>query len=168
MPNPIHLELSILERRIQALHAEIPELEDDEELKTDMIEGETNAFSILDRAIDRIRHEQFLQEAIEQRKREMSVRHIFSQRRETFWRRIVMKVMDMAGIRRAQLAEATLSVSSSPQSVIITDETLIPAEFWRIKREVDKDAIRKEIRDGGVVLGAQLSNKEDHLVVKSK
>ncbi len=168
MPNPIHIELAKLERKIQALHAEIPELEDDEELKTGMIEGETNAYDILDRAIDRIRHEEFLQGAIEQRKREMTVRHIFSQRRETFWRRIVMKVMEMANIRKAQLAEATLSVSASPQETIITDETLIPEEYWRIKRELNKELIRKELRDGAIIPGATLSNKEDRLVVKSK
>ncbi len=168
MPNPIQLEIHRLQSRIDTLTHELPDIELDEELKLDVIESETNALEILDRAVDRIRHEEFLQGAISQRVKEMHTRSHRSKMREDFWRRLAMKIMEMIELRKLQLPEATLSVAIGPRKVIITDDTLIPDDYWRIKRELNKDLIKKEILDGVNVPGAELSNREDALRVLPK
>jgi hypothetical protein len=40
--------------------------------------------------------------------------------------------------------------------VEVLDETILPAEFWVIKKEVSKSTISQAIKDGEEVPGAQL------------
>lgn len=164
----IKLELAILERKIQALHAEFPELEHDQELNAGMIEGQTNAFELMDVACDRILHEKGLQGAIKDRMEDLATRKTLSERRSDWWRKFLLKILEMANLRKAQLSEATLTVAAGPQHVIIVDPLLIPENFWRIKREPNLTSIKEAIVSGRNVPGATLSNKEDSLRVRSK
>ena len=50
--------------------------------------------------------------------------------------------MEMAEIKKIEHPEFSISLRKSAGSVVIDDESLIPDEFWRIKREVDKTAIK--------------------------
>ena len=45
-------------------------------------------------------------------------------------------------------------------SVKITDETLIPDEFWRVSKEPKKDDIKTAIKAGVEVAGAEIEYKE--------
>lgn len=62
---------------------------------------------------------------------------------------------DAKGIRRYETPLAKLSTRKS-QSVEILDDTIIPDEFWVIKKEVSKSTISQSIKDGLQVSGAQL------------
>ena len=62
---------------------------------------------------------------------------------------------DSKGIRRYETPLAKLSTRKS-QSVEILDDTVIPDEFWVIKKEVSKSTISQSIKDGLQVPGAQL------------
>ena len=64
---------------------------------------------------------------------------------------------DAKGIRRYETPLAKLSTRKS-QSVEVLDETLLPSEFWVIKREVSKSTISQAIKDGEEVPGAQLKD----------
>lgn len=62
---------------------------------------------------------------------------------------------DAKGIRRYETNLAKLSTRKS-QSVEVLDDTVIPDEFWVIKKEVSKSTISQAIKDGAEVPGAQL------------
>ena len=62
---------------------------------------------------------------------------------------------DAKGIRRYETPLAKLSTRKS-QAVEVLDETILPAEFWVIKKEVSKSTISQAIKDGEEVPGAQL------------
>jgi len=64
---------------------------------------------------------------------------------------------DSKGIRRYETPLAKLSTRKS-QSVEVLDETLLPSEFWIIKKEVSKSTISQAIKDGESVPGAQLKD----------
>lgn len=64
---------------------------------------------------------------------------------------------DAKGIRRYETPLAKLSTRKS-QSVEVLDETLLPSEFWVIKKEVSKSTISQAIKDGESVPGAQLKD----------
>lgn len=64
---------------------------------------------------------------------------------------------DAKGIRRYETPLAKLSTRKS-QSVEVLDETLLPSEFWIIKKEVSKSTISQAIKDGESVPGAQLKD----------
>lgn len=62
---------------------------------------------------------------------------------------------DSKGIRRYETPLAKLSTRRST-AVEVLDETVIPDDFWVIKREVSKSTIGQAIKDGAEVPGAQL------------
>jgi len=62
---------------------------------------------------------------------------------------------DAKGIRRYETPLAKLSTRKS-QAVEVLDETILPDEFWVIKKEVSKSTISQAIKDGEEVPGAQL------------
>lgn len=62
---------------------------------------------------------------------------------------------DSKGIRRYETPLAKLSTRKST-AVEILDDTIIPDDFWVIKKEVSKSTIGQAIKDGAEVPGAQL------------
>ncbi len=64
---------------------------------------------------------------------------------------------DAKGIRRYETPLAKLSTRKS-QAVEVLDETILPSEFWVIKKEVSKSTISQAIKDGEEVPGAQLKD----------
>ena len=61
-----------------------------------------------------------------------------------------------------------LSIRAGQPRVIITDETLLPPDCVRIKREPDKIAIKERLSRGEPVPGATLSNSEETLAMRIK
>jgi hypothetical protein len=62
---------------------------------------------------------------------------------------------DAKGIRRYETPLAKLSTRKSV-AVEILDDTIIPDDFWVVKKEVSKSTIGQAIKDGAEVPGAQL------------
>lgn len=62
---------------------------------------------------------------------------------------------DNKGIRRYETPLAKLSTRRS-QSVEVLDDTVIPDEFWVVKKEVSKSTISQAIKDGAEVPGAAM------------
>lgn len=62
---------------------------------------------------------------------------------------------DAKGIRRYETNLAKLSTRKS-QSVEVLDDTVIPDEFWVVKKEVSKSTISQAIKDGAEVPGAAM------------
>ena len=62
------------------------------------------------------------------------------------------------GIERAESVSARISFKKNPPSVKIDNEADIPKEYWRVKLEVDKTAIKEAISSGKTVEGAHLES----------
>lgn len=62
------------------------------------------------------------------------------------------------GIERAESVSARISYKKNPPSVKIDNEADIPKEYWRVKLEVDKTAIKEAISSGKTVEGAHLES----------
>jgi hypothetical protein len=162
------IDLNIVRAQIAALLAEYPELADDEDLRRDTIEGETDAFELLALVLGDIRDAQAMQTAISERVTELRTRQSRFERREEFSRKLAVRIMDAAALRKAVLPEATLSIRPGAAAVRITAEGFIPAQFWRVKREIDVSAIKSALKAGTEVPGAVLSNGSDNLAILVK
>jgi len=88
----------------------------------------------------------------------------FERRREAI-RALCLRVMTRAEVTSRKLTRATLSIRTGQPKVIITDETALPSDCIRIKREPNRDAIRKHFACGDLVPGAEMSNAEPHLTI---
>jgi hypothetical protein len=138
-----------------------PELEEDDVLRQDMIEGETGALELLDKLIEAEREAKGLGEGtliavarLEERK------YRFAQRQIAL-RKYIMQIMEAAKLKKAERPAATVSIAAGRPKVVIIDETRLPDFCVRIKREPNKEAIAKAFKEGNrEIPGATLSNPE--------
>lgn len=157
-----------IKQQITALLLQYPELADDEVLRTDMVEAETDAFEFLHMV---------------ELKRQITVADAGAaasliaqwderlgrlERREKAIRELMLKIMQTASLSKVNLSIATLSIANGQAHVVITDETAIPDILCRIKREPDKARIKQMLKDGAEVRGAVLSNASPHLTIRTK
>jgi phage host-nuclease inhibitor protein Gam len=148
-------------RDLTALLAAHPELEEDEVLRMDMAEGQTNAMEMLDELIRVERDARSLQDAIADEMDRLNKRLQRFVDRQRLVRKYMMQLMDAAGLKKVERPAATVSIAAGRPKVVITDETLLGEKFVRIKREPNKEAILKALlsHENGV-FGATLSNSE--------
>ena len=78
-------------------------------------------------------------------------------------RDIITSIMATANLRKVDLPTTTVSIVKRGRSVVILDESLIPEELCRIKKEPDKVAIKDALFAGEYVPGATLNNGSETL-----
>jgi Siphovirus Gp157 len=162
------LNAKYVQDEITALLLAHPELEEDEVLRADSIEGQTEAFEFLSRVVRKISGAKVMAKATADYAEELKGRKERLERREHALRSLVMKIMNAANLRKCELPEATLSIRNGQQKVLITNDLAIPDGFMRIKKEPDKTLIRAELIASGNVPGCALSNGEPSLTILVK
>ncbi len=165
----MRLDPRIVKQQIDNLLLQWPELAEDDQLRADMVEGETDAFDFL-RQIERKRQEaKTFNDAIETNIAELEIRQGRFERRERAMRALMFKIMEVAKQKKFELPEATLSIRDGQQKVIgDPDPDLLPDDLVRIKREVNRSAIKAKLEAGLSVQGCTLSNSEPVLSIRTK
>lgn len=164
----MRLDPATVQQQIAALLVQYPELAEDEVLRADMIEGETEAFEFLSRIVRKIKETDAIVGGLFTYQGELTDRAHRMERRIEAFRALAFKIMQTADLRKAELPEATLSVRQGNAKVIITDETVVPDEYCRFKREPNKSVIKTALETGEYIPGATLSNAEPTLTVRVK
>jgi hypothetical protein len=159
---------NLIRQQIAELLRNNPELEEDEQLRSDMVEGTTDAFELLTTIEMKRREAEKMCDAIDDLTSSLRLRQMRFQRREENMRKLMFQIMETAKIQKAELAPATLSIRNSTPHVIITDESLLGDQYWRIKREPDKTKLKLDLLDDITVPGAELSNAEPILAIRTK
>lgn len=165
----MRLDPNTIRQQIANLLLQYPELAEDEVLRADMIEGETEAFDFL-RMIERHRQDAAsMAGAIAENIAILELRQERFVRRERSMRVLMMKIMDAADIRKAELPEATLSVRNGQQRLIGEPNIdFVPLEYIELKREIKRTAIKEALKAGQTVTGFELSNAEPTLSIRTK
>jgi hypothetical protein len=146
---------------LTALLAAHPELEEDEVLRMDMAEGQTNAMEMLDELVRVERDARSLQDAIADEMDRLNKRLQRFVDRQRLVRKYMMQLMDAAGLKKVERPTATVSIAAGRPKLVITDESKIPDRFMRIKKEPDKTLITNHLKSNAVSLEwAALSNAE--------
>jgi predicted phage tail protein len=144
--------------------------EEDADLIRDTVEGETD---IVDAIRDTVEAVFVLNAQIEGVKRHvdrMEDRVARMEAKATRLRGLIHQAMATAEIDTLPLDIATLTRKPAGRTVIVTDEALIPARFWKPSDpKLDKRALADALKDGGeTILGAELSNGGETLQIRSK
>lgn len=73
-----------------------------------------------------------------------------------------------AGIKEIKADDGTFTakIAKNPPSVEIFDETMLPDEYCRFKREADKTKIKAALQDGTEIQGAKLVTDKTSLRIK--
>jgi len=161
------LDPLVVQQQISNLLLQVPELAEDDVLRADMIEAETEAHDLL-RQLETIRRKATTMAAgIANTIVELEARLHRFERREESMRRIIFRIMELAHLRKVELPECTLFITAGQPKVLITDEAIIPDILCRISRTPDKARIKQMLKDGKEVRGATLSNSESHLTIRT-
>lgn len=164
----MRLDPNHVRQQIDNLLLQFPELLEDDVLRADMLEAETDLHDLI-RMLERKRQEACsLAGAIASNIAELGVRQERFERREQAMRAAMFKLLQWADVRKLELPEATLSVRNGTQKVVITDETAIPEALMRVKREPDRIKIKEWLTTVIPVPGAYLSNAEPTLSIRTK
>ncbi|MHB8388117.1 MAG: siphovirus Gp157 family protein [Acidobacteriaceae bacterium] len=140
----------------------------DQEIARELWSAEGDAHAILRRVISAVVETETLVKAARERIdaiRERQER--FSNRAETL-RGAVFSIMDTLGLHKIVDAEFTATIRAGSDSVIITDETAIPDEYWRIERKLDKAKLNADVKVGVVIPGAELRNAMPSLAIRTR
>ena len=154
--------------QIDALRVAYPDIADDEDQWLLTLESETDLHQFLAVAVRRICEAGAFIEGIDDLIHDLKVRQDRFERRSDAMRGLAFRVMNIAEVRKVELAQATLSLRNGAPKVIVTDEARLPEDCIRIKREPNKIAIKERLERGEHVDGAELSNAEPGLLVRIK
>lgn len=149
---------------------QFPGLEHDEETLLDTLEGIDNLTDQIVAVVRSSEDDAAMVSAIKARQEELRGRSERLQARSEAKRIAALNAMLESGRRKLEMPEFTLSVASKPPSVIITDESLIPADYMRTPEppapKPDKKALTAALKDGASVPGCVLSNSGFTLQVR--
>jgi len=145
--------------QIGVLLHEHPLIADDEELLSGMIEGETDLHDLLRQVVKDIGETEAMCKALEAYMATLDERIARMEARNETRRNLILKLMELAHLSKAALPEATLSIRAKPRSLVgNADPDAMPDEFVRIKRTIDRTAIKNALMDGRAVEGFALDN----------
>lgn len=162
------IDSNTLRHQFDALIAAFPEIAEDEVLRADMFEGETELHEYL-RAIENMRRgAATYAAAIDIELDQLHARRDRFRRRDEAMRSLMLRILQWAELSKLELPEATISVSKGPTRVLIIDERAVPDRFCRIVRDPDRMKIREALNAFEDVPGASLSNAEPVLKVRVK
>jgi hypothetical protein len=143
---------------------------EDEILKMDVLQGETDALEIVRKLIRVALEAEAMVEAVEARTADLNVRAARFAAQAERARNTVRDMLEALEIRRLVEPDFTVSLKASPPKVLVLEPDKLPDEFWRIQttRSPDKPLIKAAIDAGRAVEGATLSNGGLSLSVRTK
>jgi hypothetical protein len=156
---------SALAREATAAHHLIAEIgSDDETLCHDMIEGETSLLEAIDAALIEMTDCEIIVEGCKSAESAISARRTKAEARKTRIRGLIEQAMMISGLDSAKRPTATLTVRKVKPKPIVTDESAIPAEYWRQPDPVlDKTKINKVTEQ---ISGITMSNGGTSLQIR--
>lgn len=154
---------------VAALRASLGTLLDeaDADLLTDTIEGETSLFEALDRLLLTISESDGLAAGARAAAAEIAHRADRFTKRAERARAMVEQAMMIAEVEKLERPGATLSLVRRAAKAEITEESEIPAEFWKAgDPKLDRKALLAALKEGRAVAGAALSNQAPSLTIR--
>ena len=154
-----------LARQSAAAKSLIEELQlEDSEFCHDVIEGETDLLEAIDAAIAEIDDCAIISTGCKAMIDTIGARQKKAEDRGKRLRGLIEQAMVIAGIDTAKRPTATVTVRKTKPKPIVTDEDLIPAEYWR---QPDPVLDRKKLNAAdGDIPGVTMSNGGTSLTIR--
>lgn len=168
-PNDLSHELrlfAIIKERI----AEVEKLDADDEFVIGTAEGESNLPEVVAQIIREARHAEAMAQGLKVLMADSRDRLDRLSHKAEKLRQIAHFALCEAGIKKIEQPDFTATRSAGRRAVIVTEANsdLIPDDYVRIKREVDKTKIKQALEAGEDLSFAFLSNADEVLTVRAK
>lgn len=145
-----------------------PELSEDESLRADVLDAETDFCKLLDALVKHKLDAREKAAGAKLRKQEVAERQSRFERQEEGYDRLIKGLMQFADMQKVVLPEATVSITKPRVTVEIHDADQLPQGFVRIERTPLKTEIKKALEAGEEIPGASLGLSNDGLLVRTK
>lgn len=168
MADYLAMDAAKLAGEIQHMLAAFPELAEDDDLRLDTLEGETDFHRIMSRLV-RVRNEKLAEaDGLSGYIGDLSERKARQVRGADGVKSLMLSLMSVADLPKLVLPEATISVTKPRASVEVTDVDALPQGTFATVRQPDKAAIKALLEAGDDVPGAALKSSEPGLIVRTK
>jgi hypothetical protein len=118
------------------------QFEEDEQLKLDTLEGETDLFELVGKLLDRIEGEDGTIAALSEQIGDRQARKLRATGRKDAYREAVMSLMQCAQLEKLTLPEATLSLRDTAAKLAVNDADAVPEEYSVQSWKPSMDAIK--------------------------
>jgi len=130
----------------------------DEDFTHDLIEGETDFFEAVQKALDEIDECEVVQIGCAEMGKKLSDRGARSKRRAEKLRGLIDQAFQVAGVKSHKFATATISTKAVPPKLIVTDESIVPSKYFTPQPpKLDLTALKRDAKIAPIS-GAELSN----------
>lgn len=142
------MRFDLTRQQVAAIVAMLPD-DEDEQLRADMLEGETDLYEMASRLLSWIEEDEgainALAEQIDTRKeRQERAKNRIAARRD-----MIMALMDVARLDKLALPEATVTKRDLKPKLLIVSDDAVPDEYTVSKRTPDKKAINAVFERAG-------------------
>jgi hypothetical protein len=165
--SPLAIEASKYQQLRERLLSDFPEA--DEETLNDTLEGISDLHEMIAAVIRSALVDEALHTGLRSRLDDMKQRLARLEERGAKKRQIALEAMNEAGLTKLQQPDFTASTRAGPPSLIVIAEDAIPHTYWVPQPpRLDRQALLGELKRGGEIPGAQLSNSKPILAVRTK
>jgi hypothetical protein len=133
-------------KQIEQLKLAYPDLLDDEEAWGLALDSETDVNELIDRTEAGRQDDVAMVAGIKALRVEIDTRLKRYERREEVKRRMLFILLQWAGLQKVTLPRATISIRDGGEKLVIPDESAVPDDFCRIKREPQKLLIKEALK----------------------
>ena len=164
----LYLDANFVKAEIAKLIEANPELAEDDTLREDMINGETNATRIIERALAEQQGAEMMVGAVKAREIDLAARRGRYERKSEAMRSLIKSIMRAANLDKLTLTEASLSLTKARQTVGIEDLDALPQGYFKTTRKADKAAIKSAFERGEEIPGAFIVTGDMGLTIRTK
>lgn len=164
----MRLDGQIVKQQLSNLLISFPELADDEILRADMIEAETDLHELLTKLVEVREEAKAFQVGIKSRESDLASRKSRLARRQEAAEELIENLMRAANQKSLPLPIATISIGAARSKVVITDEKLVPEAYCKTERTPKKAEIFDALKKGDTIAGCELSNGGEQLNIRVK
>lgn len=164
----LQADAASVKAHIAALLNEFPELQEDEQLCIDTLEGETDLHIIIKRCLEQRIDADTMSNAIKERQSDLGERRKRFDRKSDAMKKLIRDLMETAHLDKLQLTEATLSITKPRESVDVIDLDALPQGYFKLTKSADKTAIKASLMAGETIPGAEMKLGEPSLMIRTK
>ena len=164
----LQVDIAAFKAHVHDLLNAYPELAEDEDLRADMFEAETDLHPLIERLVKMKLDADAMAAAVKARKQDIAERQSRFERKSEAAKALIKSVMVAADIPKVQLPDATVSITSPRVVVEITDLDAIPQGYAKFEKRADKTALKAALEKGDEIPGAVLVFSDEGLMVRTK
>ena len=162
----LHIDAKEAEQIIEKLLSDYPELVDDDELKINMIEGETDFEKIVSRAVKEYNMAGAFATGLAGYIKDLQDRKGRFQKKQEAMKRLISSLMEAAQEDKITLPFVTAYFTTPRTIVNVTDANQLPQGFYT--KTPNKTAIKAALEANQEIPGAELALGESGLTIRTK